>query len=40
VLARFVLDEERFMEAIEPPPLFLQLGLNVRQPMVWRQWRR
>ena len=24
VLARFVLDEEKFMEAIEPPPLFLQ----------------
>ena len=37
VLARFVLDEEMFMEAIEDIPLFLRWPpLNVRRPM----WRR
>jgi hypothetical protein len=38
VLARFVLDEERFMEAIEPPPLFLQRDLYSAVTVDFRHW--
>lgn len=33
---RFVLDEAAFMEAIEPPPLFLQVPDAVTKILAWR----
>lgn len=35
--SRFVLDEAAFMEAIEPPPLFLQPPNAVLKILAWRQ---